>query len=546
MIKVRLKKYKILKVHNRAIVHMRQQFHRKEMFGLVLGSGVSKGFNIPIWDILVERIALNKDVDGMEILKNHKGSLTSASQMLFEHYRAKELEDTYNTIEDREKEDKIRKEFKRIVHEELWRDFEESNLKIHPYIKPYLNIIKESNLTVNYNFDDTIQTLLLNNRTEVEIESAKKPFETVWDARMQFQSNKGIIYHPNGFLPQVLIEGPSDTLVLLEDSFADQLIASMSGHYSTLLSHLSKNTCLFIGLSLEDSILKHLLRQNSTISPGHYHYYVAYTPRKDTYTEAQKHAIVETNFQLYNLITLFLDDNGIKELGELILMRDEEFDNSCEVITADRKFVFYLTGPVGCGKTTCLRHFRNLNTYSEWPNKKNPLLQKNWNDLLAEEKEELDQWVGENFFIKNIKLRNLKEGLTIIDRTPLDPFTFEDESHAGWKKKASELNKYICSGSDKFKVVKGIVILLCESPEVIATRLNGREKDPKKIYEKKDVQLMYKKFDKLFPSDTPGIVRISTYQLSIPEVVKRIARIIHLADYKEFDLHMVIDNNLEI
>jgi len=531
----------LLSEYIKPIVHMRQQFANSK-FGLVVGSGISKPFKLPNWQELIEKVAKNSEVGGEDILKYSKKSpQASVTQMLFEHFKAKENEKllTDGKLQTKESDKIIKQIWRNVIHKELWSDFELSTFlkeNHHPYLDAYINIIKETNLTINYNFDDTLQTIINRRRTKEEILEGKKLYETVHDERLQFQLNKGVIYHPNGFLPFELIEGASDNLVLAEDSFADQLIASMSGHYSTLLHHLSKNTCLFIGLSIEDSTLKHLLRQSAIINPGHYHYFVAYSNNRNKISDKQKKAIKEANFELYNLITLFLDDEGIKTIGELIQMKASAFEDECNIANTPSKFVYYLTGAVGCGKTTTLSYFRNLTTFSEWPEQRLDLLAKPWDILTPEEKRKVDEWIGNMFHKKNRNLHHVSEGITIIDRTPLDPLTFTKPGQ--WASKAKFLHDNISKGGS-FRIVHGQIIMLHGNKDVIASRVRIRQK--KSDYNAERIDEMYKKYDKFFKVNDKCVRKIETSELSIHEVVKRVARIIHLDEYNPFDLHAVLD-----
>jgi hypothetical protein len=338
---------------------MRQQYQGKK-FGLVIGSGVSKDLFLPNWKELLKKLCNNPEINGKEILeyRDQENSQASITHMLYEHYKSQEIikRGLDGRVLSNEEERLITQSWLSLIHYELWKEFKPEYLEpdFHPYLESYIDIIKGSTLTINYNFDDTIQTIISKKRSPLEKKEGIKLIETVWDARLQFQKNEGIIYHPNGFLPFNPLEGSSESIVFSEDSFADQLIASMAGHYSTLLHHLSKNTCLFIGLSLDDSNLKHILRQNAKINPGHLHYYIAFTPDKSKLTDCQKNAIKESNFELYNLITLFLDNQEIKDLGELLKMEPDEFIKQIRIVGKRIKFVYYLTGPVACGKTTSL------------------------------------------------------------------------------------------------------------------------------------------------------------------------------------------------
>lgn len=533
-------KNEIIKKYSKPIVHIRQQLSSGK-FGLVLGSGISKPFKLPNWSELIERIAKNKEIDGIELLKYFKGNGSQASftQMLYEHFKSKEIEICKVPSNTKEIERSIYSKWRNIIHQELWKDFNDDFLteNHHPYLDAYIDIIKRSNLTINYNFDNTLQLIISDRRTAKDKKNGIKGYETVWDARLQFQSEKGIIYHPNGFLPKELIEGSSESIIFSEDSFADQLIASMSGHYSTLLHHLSKNTCLFIGLSLNDSTLKHLLRQNSLISPGHFHYYVAFTEDSSKISDEQKRAIIESNFELYNLITLFFNEKEIKEFGELIQLNDIDFEEEAMLNKVQTKYIYYLTGAVGSGKTSTLSYFRNMSTFSEWPDPRHPLLAKPVSDLTHIEEKEIDDWISLMFYKKNRNIRKCKFGLNIIDRTPIDPLTFTESSK--WRNKAELLNKQITKGVEDFRIENGCVILLKGDEDTIARRVRMRQKRIHQ-YSSKDIKEMYTKFDEAF-KDLKNVRSIDTNDLSLHEVVRQVARIIHLEEYKPDDLHTVLD-----
>ena len=66
-----------------------------------------------------------------------------------------------------------------------------------------------------------------------------------------------------------------------------------------------------------------------------------------------------------------------------------------------------------------------------------------------------------------------------------------------------------------------------------------------KQYNSSDVELMYKYFKDIF-SSLKNVKEIDTSDLSEHEVVKRVARIIHLDNYLLDDLHNVLDKLKEI
>ena len=83
---------------------MRQQF-KLGKFGLVFGSGISKSFKLPNWNELIKKISKNIEVNGDEIL-SYKGrsSQSSLTQMLFEHFKAKEIEKLNQSGKEQSKE----------------------------------------------------------------------------------------------------------------------------------------------------------------------------------------------------------------------------------------------------------------------------------------------------------------------------------------------------------------------------------------------------------------------------------------------------------
>jgi hypothetical protein len=493
---------------------------------------VSKPLGFPSWRELVTRLAEHDQVQGNHILTSSAGKLpdTSNAQMLFQHYRTKSLETssepTSSTLERR-----IQGQWRRIIHECLYRDVPaeaEDLKKKHPYLKHFLKVISDSTMTVNYNFDDTIQQLLLLEKTRHDPDFGRN-FETVWNAYLPFRPRLPILYHPNGFLPRNLLEFPSETLVLSEDSFADQLIESMAGHHASLLHHLSKTTCVLIGLSLQDATLRHLLRQNAVINPGHYHYYIHFTSDDAELDPATKSAIRDANFEVYNLVTLFMDNDDIAALGRLLTMPERQFRRGAEENGSDIKYFYYLTGAVGAGKTTCLSYFGSFKTYEEWTESRPPELGKSWKDLFREEQSQLDRWIVRQFDLKNCELLDRQIGIHVIDRAPLDPIAFTEESEI--PAKAHLIAEGLRPGAAAREIQPGQVVLLTGKPEDMEARVVGRHKESKADV----IEEMQGKMRRIFAG--PGAPsEVNTWGLSIHQVVKRVARIIHLEEYKPTNL----------
>src|SRR4051794_17456270 len=240
----------------RAIVHLRAQRQRKRL-GLIFGAGASKALGFPNWDGLVSRVAKQEAVQAEEVLSRASTiepprSLAALTHMMFDHYRARKLDGAgLDTSVPLIQEQRIKSDWLRIIHCELYRDVpktaedRQKSIEAHPYLKSFLDLIKDSPLTVNYNFDDTIEKLLMFSRTEEE-QSTTRGYETIDKPNAQFQKPTGVVYHPNGFLPSRFDDGASADLVFDSDGFQDQLISAANGRYVHLSNYLSRNTCLLI------------------------------------------------------------------------------------------------------------------------------------------------------------------------------------------------------------------------------------------------------------------------------------------------------------
>ena len=184
--------------------------------------------------------------------------------------------------------------------------------------------MKNTQLTVTYNFDDSLETMLALARTPDE-KLRTRGYEVLDNPYLQCRHRSGVIYHPNGYLPAEFGDGASSDVVFSDDSFQDQLLAATNGGYFHLTNHLTQNTCLLVGLSLEDSTLQSMLRQNAVRNPGHIHYLVSFTPDPAARDHDAERAVFATNFESFGVYTLFLGNRQIKALAELIQMDDAAF-----------------------------------------------------------------------------------------------------------------------------------------------------------------------------------------------------------------------------
>lgn len=532
----------VLKQYARPVVHLRKQVENQR-FGLIFGAGLSADFNIPTWDELVTSLAGDPAIRGTRLLNVSppRSSAPYRTEMLYSHFR-KRCHDAAPPSEQhsRKLDFTTASRWVTLMSKHLYRNAPSSfatALTSHPYLQHCLPLIRQSYMTVTYNFDDFIEQALAHT-TPHEQRGRTRGYECITNPWMQFRPGAAHIYHPNGVLPQISMEGPSDRLVFSESSFADQVVGSLNGGHAGLLAHLSKHTCLLVGLSLEDETLRHLLAQSARSNPGSYHYYTRFLKEGERLSQEDRYAISVANFRVYNLITLFLTATQIGALAELIDTNkcpSPEFCNFAEEQNVPVRFRYYLTGPMGVGKSTTLNQFRNLVAIDEWMERRPAILAKPWTKLSSREKCRADEWIARQFHLRNDILKDGGEGIFLLDRGPLDPLAFAHEHE--WARKADSLLAAICPGSASWQVQNGKVIVLEGDCNELSLRLlmTGRDQ-----YTSDRLEDNSKKLKKAY--DGPGATVVNTRGLNPSEVAKRVAEIVHLEDYDPpFDLHGRLD-----
>ena len=524
---------RVLSKYPRAVFHMRSQAQKRKLVPM-FGAGIGRDFGLPNWDKLVERISAHADVSGA-CLDVMNSANTSRTQLLYQHFRnnlgGASDADAHMTGPLAARERRIRTRWFSIIHECLYRDAKD--VDAHPYLRDFVPLISAAPLTINYNFDDYIEALLERYQDRAA-NPDRRGYETVWEPNVQYRYDSGVIYHPNGYLPRSLQRGASSWLVFGEDTFADQLIDSQHGHYSTLLSHLVRYTGLLLGLSLEDPTLKHLLRQSGRANPGHVHYYVSFSSNSSRELSARERVAAEANFDLYNLVTLHLDAEEIGALARLVVADAASIAVAIDELGLPESYVYFLSGAVGGGKTSALAYFKNLTTFDEWIDQKPALLLKAADSLSDEDKVEVDHWIDGQFRMKNLLTRRAEHQVVLVDRSPIDPIAFS--KGADRRARAEQLvETYKPRG-----VADGMVLLMCGSPQVMDIRTHQRHKQGSVEYIER-LQQSFKElwgaFDEPFPA---GVALVDTVDRTVHDVVREISRVVHLSDYQTADVSAVL------
>lgn len=528
----------------RAIVHLRAQ-HEIKRLGLIFGAGISVDLGYPNWESLVKTMADHPEVSATDVWKKlkEKGSdarpvtrsLATVTQMLFDKFRRGRIDknsfiEPLTYVDER----RIKTDWMKLLHSQIYQSKTEEDridkLNRHPYLNAFTRIIKRSPLTVTYNFDDSIEQMLALARTPDEAETTRG-YEMIDQPSSQCRRSSSVIYHPNGYLPAVFSNGASGDVVFADDSFQDQLISAANGKYLHLSTHLFRNTCLLIGLSLDDSTLQSLLRQNAVQNPGNVHYIIQFTPENAKRDKEVDDAVFKANFESFNLYTLFLSSDEIRTLATLIEMKPSTF--ASKHARAQPKYVYYIVGSVGSGKSTAAANLRNLITYDEWIDEKKDDLAKPENQVETTKINDLDEWISDQFHKKNFALQRSREGIHVVDRAPLDPLTFADVAKRPERAKAL-IDKITDGGA--WKIEPGHIIELSASLEDIRIRNSLKHK----FWPDKDYQELLDRIQEVYGSIDRTIV--STHGRSAAQVAKQIARIIFLNDYNPVDIGKVLSS----
>ncbi|UFH58391.1 SIR2 family protein [Sulfurovum mangrovi] len=522
----------ILKENNKAIVHLRQQFKNKNL-GLVFGAGASMNLGFPSWENLIKDIAEHSMVDGISLYESVKNSVpqSSITDILFQHFKTKRIKELEGEDEYFIKK-RLLSDWRGIIYSSLYREAlkdRKGKLLSHPYLNDFIPLIQNSEITINYNFDDTLEFIL----SEHHQDDIQKPYQVLWESHSHYKTGSPVIYHPNGFLPEDENSQQSEELIFSDESFSDQLLESMSGKSNMILNQFTKKTCILVGLSLEDATLKHLLRQSAVLSPGNYHYYIRYTNTE--LSRDEKEAIFNSNFTTYNLVTLFFNDEEISTFTRLITQEAEEFQIYARELDIPIKFVNYFVGSVAVGKSSILSHFGNFHILEEWIDKRPAELVKPFNDLTPEEEEQVEKWINGQFYKKNKWLDEQREGFFLIDRSPLDPISFTNNNHEE-KKRAESMLQGIANGEGLI-VVPGHIIFL-ESDE---KEQKGRLLTKRKVSWTEEFLIDLNMKTKKLYGDNYSTYIINS-RSTLHDTIKNTAKVLFCDGYSEINLH----TNLEV
>lgn len=201
----------------------------KGRLALILGSGISKLFELPNWDTLVDKCCKIKNVI---IPSENRDNLKLAEYV---RNRCSSIDEYHNTVIT-------------ALYENVSLDIDD--LRSSSLLQAIGNLLSQStrgnvNNVVTYNFDDLLENYLRFGQS--------KRVNIVTEAPAQLAKKDVNVFHPHGFLPknQKFTSYSSKWIIFDRFSYAER-VSEMGDWAAKILSILKEHTCLFIGLSFDD------------------------------------------------------------------------------------------------------------------------------------------------------------------------------------------------------------------------------------------------------------------------------------------------------
>jgi hypothetical protein len=543
------------KRHAKAFCHLNRARWTGRL-GLILGAGVSHRLGIPRWSDLITKIDKMLDYDSSGAPESYR------AEQLFQNYKMKRTNDLgwaggdqldaavtagwrdlvrqclYDSF--RNKNGVLNLEGRK--EDELNLDLYQEKIRSHPYLCNLAKVARHAQLVVTHNFDDALEVAIdLNTPAD---DPSYRRYHSFWRPEPFLRRGLANIYHPNGFTPLRSGSKGSDNLILTEASFADHLANTNTEESHFLLRHLADKTCLIIGHSLADGTLKNALRQHANQRPAHVNYYVHWNKDGESgLRHDQLKAIREANFETYNLITIFASSSEISEILKLVSMDAETLHGHLAHQSLASRYVYYIVGAVSSGKSTTIRHLRDLETIEEWPSNMPPIMNRPSVGLSKKDVANVDEGLEEAIWKKNSEIENIKTGIVAVDRAPLDFIAFPSHENDSLAETAEQRATAVLKRFEKEdlrNLCSGQVILVHADTKILLERQlqrSGRTK-PEEVADRsaiKYLKLQQERLKKIYKKAIKAGSVVKTNRCSITTSAKEAARIIHFGEYRTFD-----------
>lgn len=196
------------------------------------------------------------------------------------------------------------------------------------------------------------------------------------------------------------------------------------------------------------------------------------------------------------------------------------------------RYLYYIVGPVSVGKTSVVSRLRGVDVVDEWLTPRKPEIAKPSHKLTDEERRDVDLWIMDQIRLKNSVFKRSKCGISVMDRAPLDAFAFTPAAEQ--KAKADLIWKVACVGGPHgVSLESGTVLLLRGRAVDLEMRQRWRGRSGDRAY----VEEQQKELFRTYCVSDGGAYEIDTTGQSLDVVVRRVLKVLHLSDYREFDFN---------
>ncbi len=248
----------ILKKHNNDIESLKEAFYSRKLT-LVCGAGVSRSSGLPLWKTLLGRLYgmykyQYRKLEGFDDFELEK-SINPYNSI----YLGKCLKDSFGD------------EFFEKLYQALYYCHSENNEFIE-------TILIESIIEICTKRDqygsilDSIITFNYDSLVEDALKSRSIPFTPIYSEDVELADEQLPIYHIHGFMP-LDKNANQGGIVFSEDEYHNLYNDNLSWVNQVQLEKLRNNTCLFVGVGLQDPNFRRLL-------------YTIQSKRKSVYTPA--------------------------------------------------------------------------------------------------------------------------------------------------------------------------------------------------------------------------------------------------------------------
>ncbi|RXT35184.1 SIR2 family protein [Bradyrhizobium betae] len=417
------------------LTHLWQRASEHRRLGLVLGAGVSFDAKIPLWGVLVSRLAQAAGISDLLSAQHQKERFpeTFLAEILYRHHHA-DYSKSADNPPDRYHEDRVNSAWKQKIRQCLYQDvadktFEEIT-KEHTYLKGLASLVCKSGFAVTLNFDDIVDqavTAHVEGILTAAPDTAIANPEIIYYPKVETRKHAPVIYHINGSLPRDQPRRSSAKVVLTEDAFADVMLSPNSYNAEYVVNQFAVRTFVLLGLSLNDNSLKNILRSSAKRNPANHHFLVLHEKDNEPRSAGVRSDIFDVNLHVYNLITIFLTTAQHKELIDLLNSSSAaQFDELLLAMgaqsTIHRKY--YIVGSVASGKSSTVDALRCFTTFEEFSGRVPKEMYQDDTSLTPDEQKIVDDYLFPRLIEKNRNMMRPSSGVRIMDRAFLDLFAF--------------------------------------------------------------------------------------------------------------------------